>query len=458
MPVMTYFMAPAEMGVLGLISVTAAMLTPLFSLNLTDGPAIHLVRERSPERLRDLYNAIFNGVVLSSVLFSAVALLVIWRWWNGSLVFALLVACLILSGTGYKLVSYILAVFQKTSVLVGNTLIRDGIATVLGLALVIAGASYYGMVFAAVAGNLLAGLLVYRLTRRDLPYRAALDWGLLGRMLGTALPLLPVFFFSWLIQSSDSYFLAYYFDQAVVGKYSVVYGLTSVILSLTAALNFFWFPVSARLWTERRETYRKVFSRLFLGFCAALFLAVVLFELNARLLLGLFARRAEYQDAHVIMGTIAFAFSMQVLITLLTAPLYSNLNVRAIFCSYLAGGLANLALNLLLIPSTGIVGAAISTAASYLLIVLMMGVFNYRLASFDFIDRRIFPVAAVFLAAWGGALWLGGRLGVLSVLGADIALLASAGGLLLFGVMTRDERISLAALVRQALGRKAANG
>jgi O-antigen/teichoic acid export membrane protein len=215
-----------------------------------------------------------------------------------------------------------------------------------------------------------------------------------------ALPLLPVFFFAWVIQSSDSYILAYFHGEQSVGKYAVIYGLVGVILSITFALNFFWYPVSARLWIENREQYLKVFKNIFAGVLTALLVVVCLFEFNSSIIMKIFARRASYQDAHIIMGTIALAFSMQVLIALLTAPLYSNKNAKAIFFSYFIGGILNTILNILLIPKMDIIGAAISTAVAYLNIVIILGLLNYKLAKFPFIDSRIKYIIPIFGIIW----------------------------------------------------------
>jgi O-antigen/teichoic acid export membrane protein len=349
-----------------------------------------------------------------------------------------LMLLLLYSSLFYKLVTYILVTFQKTSLLVTNAMLKDGVGTLLTIAVVAAGYSYFGMITVLVVMNVVAGLLIYRITRKELVYACAIDRKILWKFLKMALPLLPVFFFSWVIQSSDSYFLAYFKGEQAVGKYSIIYGMTSVILSLTMALNLFWFPVSARLWVENREKYRKAFVAMFAGFVTLLFVAVTLFELNSRMIMQLMVSRAEYHDAYVITGIIAFAFAMQVLITLLTAPLYSNGNTKTIFTAYLCGGLVNTALNILLIPATGIVGAAISTAASYLVIVLLMAWLNYRMAGFAFFDHRLIPVTLIFLAAWGGVAWLRDVLQLYQLLLLDTGLLLSVAALL-YGVVLKGE-------------------
>lgn len=438
MPVMTYFLTPHELGTFNLILVTSSLLVPLFSLNLTDGPAIHFAQEKSRERVVAMYNTVTNTVLLSSLCFLPLFWLIMYRFGGTCFRYLPLMVLLLYSNLFYKVVTYVLAIFQKTSLLVNNAMLKDGAATLFTIAVVAAGYSYPGMTAVLVVTNLVAGLLVYRLTRRELVYACTIDREILGRFLKIALPVLPIYFFSWVIQSSDSYFLAYFQGEQAVGKYSIVYGLTSVILSLTFALNFFWFPVSARLWVEDREKYRRGFVAMFAAFVTVLLLAVTMFELNSGMIMEVMVRRAEYQDAHSITGIIAFAFAMQVLITLLTAPLYANGNTRPIFTAYLLGGLVNIALNLLLIPDTGIMGAAISTAVSYLVILLLMARLNYRLADFAFFDRRLIPATLVFLAAWSGVAWLRDSLQPFQVLLADAGLLAAVAALW-YGVALKYE-------------------
>ena len=53
MPIMTYYLLPSEMGVFNLISVTASMLTPFFTMNLLDGPVIHFVHEKLNDNINE---------------------------------------------------------------------------------------------------------------------------------------------------------------------------------------------------------------------------------------------------------------------------------------------------------------------------------------------------------------------------------------------------------------------
>jgi O-antigen/teichoic acid export membrane protein len=440
MPILTYYLAPKEMGIYNLIIVTASLLTPLFYMNLADGPVVYLVQEKSGKRIQDMYNTVVSSSLMFFTFFSIIFLFFVSQYSSTKYRYLYFVVPVIFSSIFYKLFSYIFAVFQKTSIVVKNTFFKDVFDAVLGILLVVLGFSYKGFIFANIISSIIGGIYIYRFARRDFPLRLFIDKKILLKFLKISLTLMPISFFSWIIHSSDSYFLLYFKGENSVGKYSIVYGLCNMILILTWALNFFWFPLSARLWIENKEKYRKFFVNIFTVFAVILMMGVLLFEFNSKFIMRFFARRLEYQDAYGIMGVIAFAFGMQVLITLLTAPLYSNKNTSLIFVSYVVGGFVNFVFNFLLIPSYGIWGATISTALSYGIVVILMSYFNYRIARFRFFDKRLVYITIIFAPIWLGITLLRSYVVFYQLLIVDIALLLLGGSLIYFKILNKEEK------------------
>jgi O-antigen/teichoic acid export membrane protein len=354
--------------------------------------------------------------------------------------YLLLILLTMFSSLFYRVFSYILVMFQKTAFLVKNTFYKDGSAIVLSMLLVIGGLSYLGLLSATIVTEIVAGLFIYFLIKRDLPYRMFIDRKILLAFLRISLPLLPVCIFTWVVQSSDSYFLVYYKGAESVGKYTIIYGLSSIVLTLNYILIMFWNPISARLWIENRDKYRETFISLFTAITAALFIIVLLFEFNSKIIMKILVRKADYQDAYIIMGMIALAFAMQVLITMLTAPLYSNRNPYTIFFSYFLGGLVNTLLNFFLIPPYGIIGAAISTVVSYFVIVLTLSFLNYRIARFSFFDKRLIYLGVAFLALWVGVAYLREHVRFYQLIISNVILLVILGSVVYFKVLKNEEK------------------
>lgn len=440
MPILTYLMMPKEIGIFNIILITSSLLTPFFILNLPDGCVLFFAQEESQKKIQDMYMTVLNTVILCTIFLTLAISLFIFIFKNELFKYVFWVALILCSRIFYQLAGNLLATYQKTNILLKNAIFRDIGISLLSILLVYLGYSYKGLVIASAIFFTTTGFCLFRIVFKNLSYSFSISISYLKSFLKMSLPLLPVFFFSWVILSSDSYFLVHFKGTDIFGKYSVIYGLCSVILVLTFALNFFWFPLSAKLWKENREKYRKGFMSVFSVFSAVLLIAVLLFEFNSKVIMKIFARKSNYQDAYVIMGIIAFAFAMQVLITLLTAPLYSNKNAVMIFFSFLFGGLINATLNFILIPSTGLLGAAISTAVSYLIVVAIMSYSNYKKAKFSFFDNRLFYVGGFFIFLWPGVAYLREYLQIYQLLIGNVVLLLLIGSLLYFKIIKKNEK------------------
>jgi O-antigen/teichoic acid export membrane protein len=432
LPIFTYLMIPREMGIFNIILVASSVVIPLFTLNLPDGSLLFFAQEKSIDKIQKMYMTVINSVSVFTIFLSLITGLYIYFFKRDLSIYVFWVALTIYANIFYKLPACFLATYQKTGILLKNGFFREISSSLFSVLLLYLGYSYKGLVIAGSMFSIIFGIFLFRVIFRDLSFSFKIDITYLKSFLKISLPLIPVFFFSWIVQSSDSFFLLYYKGEDVVGKYSIIYGLCSVILVLTFALNYFWFPVSARLWVENREKYRKVFSIVFTAFATALFITVLLFELNSRVIMKILVRKPDYQDAYFIIGIIAFAFAMQVLITFLTAPLYSNKNPKMIFLSFLSGGLLNGLLNFLFIPSAGILGAAISTAVSYFLIV--------KVADFSFCDKRLIYLGVAFLALWVGVAYLREHVRFYQLIISNVILLVTLGSVVYFKVLKNEEK------------------
>jgi O-antigen/teichoic acid export membrane protein len=451
MPIFTYFMMPKEMGIYNIISITSALLSPLFTLNLPDASVLFLAREKSSEKIRVMYLTVINVVFLTCLLLTILALAFIVLFKNELLTYAIWVGIALYAAIFYKQPEFILVTYQKTSILLRNVLIRDVGSTLCAVGLVVLGLSYKGILIAGAVFMIIMGFFLFKIIFSHFSYSFLINRSYLKSFLKLAIPLLPVFFFSWIIQSSGSYFLLHFKGEDMVGKYSVIFGLCSFILILTSTLNFFWFPMSARLWVENREKYRTAFSTMFLLFSCVLFAIVLFFELDSQWIMRLLARRVDYQEAFSIMGIIAFAFAMQVMITLLTAPLYSNKNPQLIFLSYLIGGVVNVVLNVILVPKIGLMGAAIATAVSYFLIVMMMSLFNYGAAKFYFADARMLLLCLVFGGSWIGAVSIRSHLSLFQLGIINIFLFLAIASLIYFKLLKEKEKEFVFAFLKSIL-------
>ncbi|MBN9624180.1 MAG: polysaccharide biosynthesis C-terminal domain-containing protein, partial [Actinobacteria bacterium] len=145
---------------------------------------------------------------------------------------------------------------------------------------------------------------------------------------------------------------------------------------------------------EARHTYATIIT-LFLAGCTWM---VVGLWLLAQYLLRFFAA-PEFFDAYEVVGLIAAAVTLYALYMVMVVILGRTGRTEYNLPAALAALVANIALNLLLVPPLGIVGAGLALVASYLVVIALMYGFTQRLFPVPYewarLARILFAAAAL---------------------------------------------------------------
>jgi O-antigen/teichoic acid export membrane protein len=215
-----------------------------------------------------------------------------------------------------------------------------------------------------VVGNFTGTLCVYAvlLAHRRYQLGLELDRALLREMNRFGLPLVPSALFLWTTNFSDRFFLVKLADAAEVGLYSIGVRVASALVLMLTAFRTAWpaFAYSIDDDAEARRTYGFVLTYLLL---AASWLATALAVLSpwlVRLLTTPDFYAASRVVAPLAFGAVAFAGYVVIAIGVGRAR-------RTQFNWVVTGAAAavNVAVNLILIPPFGMMGAAIATLAAY---------------------------------------------------------------------------------------------
>jgi O-antigen/teichoic acid export membrane protein len=271
--------------------------------------------------------------------------------------------------------------------------------------------------------------------RRRLTLRV--DPPLLRRLLRFGLPTMPAEVSLYLLNFVDRIIIVHYLGLSEAGIYSVGVKFAQAVNVLVRGFQLAWPPLaySIRDDDEARRTYATVIT-LFLAGCTWL---VVGLWLLAQYLIRFFAA-AKFFDAYEVVGLIAAAVTLYALYMVMVVVLGRTGRTEFNLPAALAALLSNVALNLILVPPLGIVGAGLALVGSYLVVVALMYWFTERLFPVPYewgrLARILFVAAAlvgfgeVVLPASG----LGGFLGRLA-----LGLLFPVA-LLVTGFFTAEER------------------
>jgi O-antigen/teichoic acid export membrane protein len=242
-----------------------------------------------------------------------------------------------------------------------------------------------------VVGNFTGTLAVYLalLAYRSEQLGLELDRALLRRMQGFGLPLVPAALALWAINFVDREFISWYKGNAEVGVYSAAVKIASVVTFVMVAFRTAW-PAFAYSIEDEREAKRTYSFTLTYLLAFASWLALALGALAPWWTALLTDPR--YQRADKGVALLAFAGAVYAGYTVLAIGSGRARKTQLNWVVTGAGAIANVALNLWLVPRYGMVGAAISTLAAYVVLFAGMTLYAQSVYRVPYQWRRIATV------------------------------------------------------------------
>lgn len=246
--------------------------------------------------------------------------------------------------------------------------VAEGVLLLVPLVWVLAtGGPFLELVIGNIGVLAVLGLTALFLLCRRVPISRP-DPALLGRYLRYGAAAMPAGYAVWTLNLSDRLFISSYCNLAELGIYSSVYSLAYIVISLF--FNPFWVMYPARAAEYYNEGRLDELCRLYRHSTRlATFLvvpALVGLALLGPAILGLLTTPEFVHGARLLpLVSLSYALSMY--------GAYFSINLGLIhkphlttLAMYLAAG-CNIALNFLLIPKWGILGAAVATLAAFAL-------------------------------------------------------------------------------------------
>lgn len=221
-------------------------------------------------------------------------------------------------------------------------------------------------------------------------------------MLKVGLPLIPSNLSVFVFSSIDRFFLNYYTNLSEVGLYNLAYNFGNLITVLFAApLALIW-PVmffSAKNHKNIKEFYIRALTYTSL----IVFFIFLFISLLSKEAIKIFANE-EYWGAYRVIPIIVLTYSIW--------PLRKSVNVAVILKKktqsqaliFFIGAVINIGLNFILIPKYGIMGAASSTIITYIIIMIILFIYNTKLMEVNFewvrISKIILATAIIFFTGF----------------------------------------------------------
>ena len=192
-------------------------------------------------------------------------------------------------------------------------------------------------------------------------------------------PLIGVSIATWVLSASDKYIIKIFRTSAEVGIYSISYSLVaSGFTLLNASLMLGMYPVILQNWIEEdQESTEELIGKIIRYYLLIAMPACAGLSLLARPVLQVLSS-PEYISGFVVVPWVAAGLVFLGLTEYVTKIWELQKSTAVIFYLMIAASVFNIILNFLLVPHYGFQAAAITTAVSYLLYLLLAYVFSRK--------------------------------------------------------------------------------
>jgi O-antigen/teichoic acid export membrane protein len=304
----------------------------------------------------------------------------------------------------------------------------------------------------AIANGITAPIAIYIL-RGNLKTKL-LSASELKRALRFGIPSVPALLADWVTQYSDRFFLTRFSGLTQVGIYSMGYRIGLIEQQvLGTASQAAWDPFVLSTYSDG-EGARRI-GRAATYFATAGMALVVLLSASATSIFTIFHARHEYFAAAPVVFLIALANFFALLQYLFLAP--TSIRLRPEFGTLLRllAAAVNIALNFLLIPTFGMLGAAWATVVTFLMSALVTEAVGRRLWRIAYEYRKLALIVIGGLVTQG-CIQFADQATIALPLGLEpiFAEVVFVVWLLLTRVVSRSELLQIAQVIRYSSSRR----
>lgn len=381
-PALTKNLGTELYGLWNQILVTVGFLTPILMLHL--GTAV--VRYLASEKRKDVLSQSFANMLWIIIVLSSAAIL-------ASIIFSSNLSVLMFGSANYSSFVILAFIYAATSAIFDFILTylrarskikQLSIINVLSYSFMTASLIILATLGYSLEFMICIYLLIYFIFVVVLIISIKKDIGLrkpnynksnvkdLKKFILFSIPQIPNGILLWVLNLSDRYLITFFLGLSQAGIYSASYNIGSIITAFYMPISFVLFPVVARYWdNDEREKVRK-----YLEYSTKIFLFIAipasigLYVISKPLLEILTTSEFVIGGGLTFFVAVGYIFLGIFQINSFIISLVEKTKFIPIITAI--GGILNILINIILIPQIGIMGAAIATLISYMVLSIIV--------------------------------------------------------------------------------------
>ncbi|MFA3784126.1 polysaccharide biosynthesis C-terminal domain-containing protein [Melioribacteraceae bacterium 4301-Me] len=234
--------------------------------------------------------------------------------------------------------------------------------------------------------------------------RFKIDKAILNKLLKFGIPYLPGSLSAMIVQVIDRPIVLALTDASTLGIYQANYKLGIFMMLIVSMFNYAWQPFFLNNAQEKnaKELFSKIFT-LFLLFTSLLWIILSLFIddfAKFKIFDNVTIIGKAYLGGLVIVPIILLGYLFNGLYVNFTAGIYIEEKTKYFPIVTGSGALVNVVVNFMLIPVIGIVGAALATLASYMVMAGGLFFFSQKFYKINYEYKKIIKILTlIFITA-----------------------------------------------------------
>ena len=367
-PLYTHYLTPEEFGIVDMVVQTANLLMPLVSLGINQA-VLRFGMDGETDRGSVLTTGLAVNIIgffIFLLFYPLVRLIPIPAFSE----YALLIYLFIFCATTHYLFAYCIKSMHRATLFTICVIIGTAITVVLDiLFLAVWDMGIVGYILAIALSDVICSIILiisgklYKLIRFD-----NLKKTVTKAMLRYSIPLIPNSALWWITDYSDRYMVTVMVSDAANGLYSLAYRLPNMLIMVCGIFMDAW--QMSVLSEKSRLERQKFFTNVFAMYQSIIFVGASALIVGAKLVTRIMAADAFY-DSWQYIPTLVMATSMSCFVTFLGTIYVVEKKSKSSLVTTVIGTVVNLGANFVLIPLMGAHGAALATALSYGLVVLL---------------------------------------------------------------------------------------
>ncbi len=401
LPIYTRFLTPADYGILSLLVITGSITGIIVKLGLNSALFREIIYHES-EKAKALSTTLYFLILESAIFFG---ILVFFSSSISKLIFRSIEQSELLK---FIFITRFLDTFRiiaMTKLRIGNrskayatlSVINFLIGVLLNIYfIVILRRGVEGLVIAGLIGSSFFTIISLFIMWNNL--KVSFSPQILKRMLRFGVPLVPVGLSSYLMTSADRYFLQHFSTTTEVGLYSIGYKIGLIMSLIVQSFQLAWpskkFEIAKQPNAESNLskilTYY-LFSMGFIGLAISLFSREILFIMTT----------PEFYKAYIVVPLIVLSYIFYGMRFITNIALAVQNKMKYVPPIIIGSAGLNLYFNYLLIPRYGMMGAAIATIISYLVLVIVQTVVNLHFWYIPYEYKRLLKIIIIWIGTYG---------------------------------------------------------